>query len=168
MEKRILYSETVPTCAIMAILLAIALLQAFMLYYQINYGPFGSKPAPNSILAGMASLFLLIGINCNAIRIHLTDVDVRVSYGVFHKSLLWKDIASCEADDRSALRYGGWGVRFGMVCGNKVLVFNTFGGKRAAFLTKLEKSRGLVASTRNRDELMRIAKQQIAIHNSQG
>jgi hypothetical protein len=167
MEKRIIYSETVPTFAIMAIVLAVALLLAFMLYYQISDGPFGSRPAPNSVLAGMASLFLLIGINFSAIRIQLTDVDVRVSYGVFRKTLPWKEIASCEADDQSALRYGGWGVRFGMIRRKKVLVFNTFGSKRAAFLTELEKSRGLVVSTRNRDELMRIAKQQIAMKNNQ-
>jgi hypothetical protein len=165
MEKRILYSETIPTYAIMTMLYAVALLLVYMLYYQISYGPFGSKPAPNFTLACMALLFLLIGINCNAIRIHLTEVDVRVSYGVFHKTLLWKDISSCEADDQSALRYGGWGVRFGMIRGKKVLVFNTFGGKRAAFLTKLEKSRGLAVSTRNRDELMRISKRLIAMHN---
>jgi hypothetical protein len=167
MEKRIIYSETVPTFAIMAIVLAIALLPAFMLYYQIHYGAFGSKPAPNFVLACMASLFLLIGINFSAIRIQLTNVDVRVSYGVFGKTLHWKDIASCEADDQSALRYGGWGIRFGMIRGKRVLVFNTFGGERAAFLTKLEKSRGLVASTRNRGELMRISQEQIAIYNNQ-
>jgi hypothetical protein len=167
MEKRILYSERVPTFAIMAILFAVALLQAFILYYQIQFGPFGSRPAPNYVLALTILFFLLIGINFSAIRIQLTDVDVRVSYGVFHKTLRWEEIASCEADDQSALRYGGWGVRFGMIRGKKVLVFNTFGGRRAAFITKLEKSRGLVSSTRNRDELMRIAKQMIAMHNPQ-
>jgi hypothetical protein len=166
MEKRILYSETVPCYAMMAIFFMITLVQALMLFYQINYGPLGSKPAPNSILASLALLFLLIGINFSAIRIRLTDVDVRVSYGVFRKTLPWKEIGACEADDQSAMRYGGWGVRFGMVRGGKVLVFNTFGGKRVAFLPKAKTSRGLVASTRNRDELMRVAKQQIDMQAS--
>lgn len=166
MEKRVLYSETVPAYALTVILLSITLLMACMLFYQIYHGPIGARPAPNSFLACLAIFFLLVGMNFHAIRIRLTDVEVRVSYGIFRRTLAWKDIASCEADDQSALRYGGWGIRFGILRGKKVMVFNTFGGKRVAFFAKSAKSRGLAASTRNRDELMRIANQQIHNFNS--
>ena len=44
---------------------------------------------------------------------------MRVSYGLFGKTLVWKDIASCEIDNALALRYGGWGIRLGIVQGKK-------------------------------------------------
>ena len=157
MEKQIFCRETVPDYFTAVIFLAIACWMGFTLYHQVNYGPVGAKPAPNSFYAIGIILALLIGINFSAIRIRLTDADVRVSYGLFGKTLAWKDVASCETDTQSALRYGGWGIRLGMIRGKPVWVYNTFGGTRVAFLTKGDKPRGMVVTTRNPEELMRVA-----------
>ncbi len=163
MEKQILCRETVPAYAMIVIFLIIAIGMAFSFFYQINYGPIGAKPAPNTFYVVGAVLALLIGLNFSAIRIRLTDVDVRVSYGLFSKTLAWKDVASCEIDTGSALRYGGWGIRLGRIRGENVWVYNTFGGIRVAFLTKGPKPLGMVVSTRNPKELLRMANQQIAM-----
>ncbi len=48
MEKQIIYRETVPAYFMAMIFLAIACWMGFSLYYQINYGPIGSRPAPNN------------------------------------------------------------------------------------------------------------------------
>jgi hypothetical protein len=164
MEKQILYRETVPAFFMAVLFLVIACWMGFTLYRQINYGPIGSRPAPDSFYVVGIIFALLIGLNFSAIRIRLTDIDVHVSYGVFGKTLAWKDVATCEIDTSSVVRYGGWGVRLGFIHGKAVTVYNTFGGTRVAFLTKGSKPRGLVVTTRNPDELMRVANELIAIH----
>ena len=163
LEKQILYRETVPVYGMIAIFSVVAGWMAFSLYYQLNYGPFGSRPAPNNVYIAGVIFALLIGLNFSAIRIRLTDVDVRVSYGLFGKTLAWHDVASCEIDSGAALRYGGWGIRLGIIHGKKVWVCNTFGGTRVAFLTKGSKPSGSVVSTRNPDELMRISNELIGM-----
>jgi hypothetical protein len=165
-EKQVLYRETVPAYGIAAIFLAVAICMGFSLYYQINYGPIGSRPAPNSVYIIGAALALLFGLNFSAIRIRLTDVDAHVSYGLFGKTLAWKDVAKCERDDRSMVRYGGWGIRLGFIHGKPVTVYNTFFGSRVAFLTKGRKPRGLVVTTRNPEELMRVSNQLIGMQRS--
>jgi hypothetical protein len=157
MEKQILYRETVPAYGMAAIFLVIACWMGFNLYYQINYGPIGSRPAPNNVYVAGIVIALLIGLNFSAIRIRLTDVDVHVAYGLFGKTLAWKHVASCGIDTQSVLRYGGWGIRLGMIRGKPVWVYNTFGGTRVAFLTRGRKPRGMVVTTRNPEELIRVA-----------
>ncbi len=164
MDKRILYRETIPAYGMVAIFLVIACSMGFSLYHQINYGPIGSKPAPDNLYAIGCIVALLIGANFSAIRIRLTDLDVHVSYGLFGKTLPWHDVASCEIDrGAAALRYGGWGIRLGMIKGKPVWVYNTFGGTRVAFLTSGRKPRGMVVTTRNPEELMRVANELIGM-----
>jgi len=166
MEKQILYRETVPAYFMAVIFLAIACWMGFSLYYQSNYGLIGSRPAPNNFYVIGIVFALLIGLNFSAIRIRLTDVDVHVSYGLFGKTIAWKDIATCEKDASSVARYGGWGIRLGFVHGKPVTVYNTFGGTRVAFLTRSGKPRGLVVTTLNPEELMRAANQLIRMQKS--
>ena len=150
----------------LAIFLVIAGWMGFNLYYQINYGPIGSRPAPNIFYLIGALLALLIGLNFSAIRIRLTDVGVHVSYGVFGKTLAWKDVATCEIDTSSVVRYGGWGIRLGIIHGKMVTVYNTFGGTRVAYLTKVSKPRGIVVTTRNPEALVRLSNQLIEMRRS--
>jgi hypothetical protein len=161
MGKQILYRETMPAHAMAILLIAVAFSTGFAFYYQVTYGPIGSRPAPNIIYAGLTIFFLLIGINFSAIRIYLTNADAHVSFGLFGKTLAWKDIASCEADSTNVLRYGGWGVRLGVFQRKKVWGYNTFGGKRVALIPKDIKLFGILFSTRNSEEVLRIAKKQI-------
>jgi len=108
-------------------------------------------------------LALLIGINFSAIRIQLTADDVHVSYGVFGKTLAWKDVATCEVDTRLGARYDRWGIRFGIIHDKPVTVYNTFGGTRVAFLAKGNKPRGMAVTSRNPEKLMRIANELIGM-----
>jgi hypothetical protein len=163
MEKRILYSENVPAYGMATIFLAIFLGMVFSLYHQATYGPIGSKPAPDAFYVAGAIAALLIGLNFSAIRIRLTDVDVAVSYGLFGKTLAWNDVASCEIDAGAVLRYGGWGIRLGRIRGKTVWVYNTFGGTRVAFLPKGSRRSGLVVSTRNPEQLMRMSNELIGL-----
>ena len=163
MEKPILYRETVPAYFMAVLFLAIACWMGFCLHYQLNYGPIGSRPAPNNFYVAGIVFALLILLNFGAIRIRLTDVDVRVSYGLFGKTLAWKDVASCGTDTQSVLRYGGWGIRIGMIRGKPVWVYNTFGGTRVAFLAKGNKPRGIAVTSRNPEKLMRIANELIGM-----
>ncbi len=136
---------------------------AFSLYYQVHFGPLGSTPAPNGVYIAGVAVALLVGLNFSAIRIRLTDAGVRIAYGLFGKTLSWSKVKSCAIDSGSALRYGGWGIRLGSIHGNRVWVYNTIGGTRVAFLTESNRPTGMVVTTRNPDELMRIANQLIGM-----
>ena len=164
MEKQILYRETVPVYFIAVLFLVIACWMGFNLYHQINYGPVGSRPAPNSFYVAGIILAFLTGLNFSAIRIRLTDVDVHVSYGVFGKTLAWKDVSACEIDTSSVVRYSGWGIRLGIIHGKPVTVCNTFGGTRVAFFTRGDKPRGMVVTSRNSEELMRVSNELISMN----
>lgn len=166
MEKQILYHETVPAYFMMAVFLAVAAWMGFNLYHQINYGPIGSKPAPNIVYIIGVAFPLLIGLNFSAIQIRVTNVDIRVSYGLISKTLAWKDVTTCEIDDRSTVRYGGWGIRLGFINGKPVTVYNTLGGTRVAFLTEGGKPRGLVVTTRHPEALMRVSRQLVEMQRS--
>jgi len=164
MGKQIFYRETVPAYFLSVIFLAIACWMGVTLYQQINYGPVGAKPAPSSFYVVGMILALLIGLNFSAIRIRLTHDDVHVSYGVFGKTLAWTDVATCEIDSRLGARYDRWAIRFGVINGHPVIVYNTFGGTRVAFLAKGSKPRGMVVATRNPHELIRVANELISMN----
>jgi hypothetical protein len=166
MGKQIFYRETVPDYFMAVIFLAMACWMGFTLYHQINYGPVGTKPAPNSFYVIGIILALLIGLNFSAIRIRLTAEDVHVSYGAFGKTLVWTDVATCEIDTRLGARYDRWGIRFGIIHDKPVTVYNTFGGTRVAFLAKGNKPRGMAVTTRNPEELKRIANELIGMHRT--
>ena len=72
-------------------------------------------------------------------------------------------LASCETDSGSAFRYGGWGIRRGRIRGKKVWVYNTFVGIRVAFLARGGNPSGMVVTTRNPEELMRVSNELIGM-----
>ena len=159
MTEHILYREDKLSIGITVILGIIAVLMTIYLVAQMLYGPIGSKPAPTWSLGLLAGFFILCTINFFKIRITLTDDRVKVYYGVFGSSRKWTELRGCELDTKNG--FYGYGIRFGKYKAEWSWIYNVIGGARVVFLAKPDKPGTLIVSTRNPDEILRIAKEMI-------
>ncbi len=158
-----IYEEKIFSKWITVILAVAAVGLLFSLIYQILVGPIGGRSAPNwDYLVGFL-LLLGIAINFSTLSIKMTSQVITVGYGIFKNTILWEDIDDCYLDEASAIRYGGWGIRMGMVGGKWRSVYNIIGEPR--IVLSLKKGRffkEFVFSTKNLDKAMEIIKQKIS------
>lgn len=102
----------------------------------------------------MLVLFLAITINFAWLTIQVTDEGVMVGYGVIRTRVPWDEIEDCYADEASAVRYGGWGIRFGWYKGNRRLIYNIMGGPRVVLRRRNSRFPELVFSTSRPQEVI--------------
>ena len=159
MQDNILYKENRASFGIFVILFLVSLTMVVYLVIQLIYGPVGSKPSPDWVLALLVLIFILSTINFSHIRILLTDEHIKVYYGLFGTTLKWKDIVSCEPDEKN--HFYGWGIRFGKYKKQWYWIYNVIGGPRVVFLTEKTKPRGLIVSTSHPEKILEIAKGKI-------
>jgi hypothetical protein len=131
----------------------IALLAA--LIRQLTGGPLGTNPAPNAFFVGMILLFVVIGLNFAALTVRVTIQGISVSYGLIRHNIPWGEVAGCRLDDASAIRYGGWGIRTGLVAGKRRLVYSVIGADRVVVETRLGAHQEFVFSTMNPEAVMK-------------
>jgi hypothetical protein len=53
--------------------------------------------------------------NFLALRIQVSATELRFAYGLFRKRIPFRDIESVDHRDYRWTRYGGWGLRYGML-----------------------------------------------------
>lgn len=147
MHNKVHHSETTFSLGICLILSLVTIVMAIMLTVQLVDGPLGSKPAPDWVLILLTAVFCALTLNFSFIRLSLTDAGVTVRYGIFKKSLAWKDVRACLEDNEA--HFVGWGIRYGRFQSRPVWIFNVIGGPRVAFVTESTKPAGLIVSTRN-------------------
>ena len=158
-EPEPLYQERRRSWGITFILGASTLLLTAVLIAQCVYGPLGTKPAPTWFLATLVGLFALLTLIFRQITLTLIEDKVEVRYGIFSTARRWEHLIACEEDEQNA--FYGWGIRFGRYKHNWVWVYNVMGGPRVAFLTGKRKPKGLIVSTTNPGDVIRIANAQI-------
>lgn len=161
MKENSIYREKRASTGIFLLLLFVTIVMIAYFLVQLIYGPVGSDPAPTFFLAGFALFFILLTINFRYISIKLTDEYIKVSYGIFSKTLNWVDVVDCEEDEKN--HFYGWGIRFGRYKKQWVWVYNVIGGPRIVFLTGKKNPRGLIVSTKNPQEILNIAKERLAV-----
>jgi hypothetical protein len=161
-----LYQEQRTSLGITILLGLASSLLAMVLITQLIYGPLGTKPAPTWFLASLTALFALVTVNFRHITLTLTEEKVEVRYGVFRTTRRWGQVIACEMDEKH--NFYGWGLRFGKYKCQWVWVYNVIGGPRVVFLTEKNKPRGLLVSTRNPEEVVRIASARIQAGGSGG
>ena len=156
-----LYEEKVFSKGITSILAPITIVFLFILVYQIFIGPLGARPASNWFFLIMFLLCLFLTINFSNLIIRMTSRSISVSYGIFKYNLYWENIADCYLDEASTIRYGGWGIRIGMVKGRWRLVYNVMGGPRVVLSLKKGKFREFVFSTSDPLRVIEMVKQKV-------
>jgi len=99
---------------------------------------------------------LFLFYNYRGIRIQISSNRLFVRYGFFNqKSILLKDIASCEAIKASFGRYGGVGVRYGF---DGSLAYTTSFGKAVKIVPR--KGRTFVFSSNKPEKICQIIKKE--------
>jgi len=167
MEADSIYQETVPFPLILVVLLllgAVAALMLGLLIYQLAVAPLGSRPAPDWYYLVMF-LFLTaicaLVANFRRLNISITSQGVKVSFGMIRRSIPWGEVEDCYPDETVALGYGGWGIRVAKVRGKWRLAYTVVGHSRVVLSLRMGRFREFVFSTRNPQEVLRIARQQL-------
>lgn len=126
--------------------------------YDIFFGWNWSEPLPSWFWLGMSLFMLAITINFLKLNIKIDSESLKVGYGIFRKKISWERVEDCHIDERSALRYGGWGDRFTRVDGKWRSVYNVIGSPRVVVSLKNGLIREFAFSTRNPEEAMEAIK----------
>ena len=163
MQTKNFYEEKIFLKWTAGILTTITTVFLFLLFYQILIGPIGTNPAPNWFFLFMFLLFLGVMINFSRLTIRMTPRYISVGYGIIKHSILWENVEDCYLDKASTIRYGGWGIRIAKVKGKWRLVYNVVGGPRIVLSLKRCRFKEFVFSTKNPEEVIKIAKERIGI-----
>jgi len=129
--------------------------------YQRLVGPVGTHPAPDWILLAVALLLLVITVNFAILTVKITLHGISVSYGFIRHSVPWANVAGCYEDEASTARYGGFGIRLGLVNGKWRLVYNTVGDPRVVIQKRQARIREFVFSTRNPERVIRAVRERL-------
>jgi hypothetical protein len=161
MQTKNFYEEKIFSKGITVVLAVLTTSLLFVLLYQTIVGPIGTQPAPNWFFLFMFLLFLGVMINFSRLTIRMTPRSISVGYGIIKHSILWENVEDCYLDEVSTIRYGGWGIRIAKVKGKWRLVYNVIGGPRIVLSLNKGKFKEFVFSTKNPEEVIKIAKERI-------
>ena len=162
-----IYSETVPFKFMKyIILLEGGLSIAFLVLYILQIsGSLGIEDElPQWFFLFMA--LIMIGVtaflyNLRSMQIGITDDMLRASFGFIKFKIPLDGIADVYTDEKSSLKYGGWGVRMRKYKEGWVLAYTTIGYKRVVVELKEHKYKRFIFSTAHPEEVINIIKQQL-------
>ncbi len=134
---------------------------AWILVYRLFVGPVGQRPAPTwfwglMVLSQLGPLILLR--NFMRLTIEITGTHITVGFGAIRRSIPWNRIVGVRRDKRSLLSYGGVGWRLGWSrrVGGWIMAFVDFRHPRVILELRGGRTRELVFSTRNPEEVCRL------------
>lgn len=108
------------------------------------------------MLAVAAFLFSL-----TKLRISITSDSLRASFGFIKFEVPLNGIEAVYTDDKSSLKYGGWGVRMWKQKEGLALAYTTIGYKRVVLELKEHKYKRFVFSTAHPEEVVNTIQQQL-------
>lgn len=153
------YEEDVPSKWLKRILTLTTAVFALLFVHQLIEDPEGDSPAVRAILPILSLFFLGILMIFRTLTVRMTTDKFTVAYGPISYSVPLKDITDVRADETSALRYGGAGIRFAPVGGKLRLVFSVIGGQRVIIGMSGRWIGELVFSTERPDEIMKLIRE---------
>lgn len=149
------YEERIFSGWLTAILGVVTCVLFGVFIYQRLMGPHGTRPAPDLVLLVVALVLLFVTVNFATLTIRLTTQGISVGYGIIRHRVDWSNVAECYQDKASTVRYGGFGIRLGLVNGKWRLVYNTVGDPRVVVRKRQGKIQEFVFSTRNPEGVMK-------------
>jgi len=133
----------------------------FAIVQQVVLGkPFGTKPAPDSVLILVEVLFLLLFIFLRSIKLQTTYNSSGIHYRFFPFQLKTTNIEWHELSDayireyNSFYEYGGWGIRTGAPKTGKAI--NTSQSCRQGLQLRFRGGKLLLIGTRNPEAIQKI------------
>ncbi len=112
----------------------------------------------------MALIMFVIGAflyNLRSMQIGITDEVLRASLGFIKFSVPISDIEDLYVDEKSSLKYGGWGVRLRKYREGWVLAYTTIGYRRVVVELRQHKYRRFIFSTTRPEEVIDSIKKQM-------
>jgi len=164
MDMDTLYKESLSSLlliVVMGIMGAITIM--FLVFYIIQATGGGIDDSPSWYWLMMFLVFLVVTVfitNFRKLSIAITTSAITVRYGMMKSIILWENIEKCTYDKDSSLGYGGFGLRISRGHGTWIRAYNLLNRPRIALDLKAGRSRRIVFSTDNPDQIMEIAKSQ--------
>ena len=153
-----LYEEKIFAKGMTIILGGISLVFLFLLYFQEFVKSIGDEVNLFWFFLFMFLLFLGIALTFSQLVIRISPENIVVGYGLIKKKIPFENISDCRVDNRSNLRYGGFGIRIARIEGMWVLVYNLFKCPRVVISLKEGRYKEFVFSTKNPDEVIIVIK----------
>ena len=165
MNTDTIYEETLSSSMMkMAIVLVGAITVTFLVIYIYNQATGGEIDDITSWYWLM--MFLIFAVvtavltNFRNLNIKITASTITVRCGMFKSIIQWQNVEKCLYDKDSSFGYGGFGLRLTRGHGTWIRALILINRPRIALNLKTGKSKRIVFSTDNPDQIMEIAKQQ--------
>jgi len=162
-----IYSEVIPFNFIKYIIFVeggtgIAFLILYIMQLTGNLGIEDELPAVFFLI--MAVIMLAVAVflfSLTKLRLGITSDLLRASFGFIKFETPLSNIKAVYTDEKSSLKYGGWGVRMRKYKEGWVLAYTTIGYKRVVLELKEHKYNKFVFSTAQPEEVINLIKQQL-------
>jgi hypothetical protein len=105
-------------------------------------------------------LFLVL-LNFVRMTIKISGMAVRVTFGLFGRTIPVENIEKVYPDEASALNYGGWGIRLGWFKGRIREAWTVIGAPRLVLKLKKAKIPEFVFSTKKPEEVEKIIEKNV-------
>ncbi len=158
------YEEDIPSKWVTRILTLATTFFVLLFIHQLIEGSEGDNPTVRAIFPILSLFFLGLLLIFRTLTVRMTTDNVTVAYGPISYSVPLKDITDVRADETSALRYGGAGIRLAPVGGKLRLVFSVIGGQRVIIGMSGRRIGELVFSTDRPDEIVKLIEERTAKH----
>jgi hypothetical protein len=162
-----IYSEVVPFKFIKYIIfveggVGVAFLILYIMQLTGNLGVEDELPAVYFLI--MAVIMLAVAAfltTLTKLRVGITPDLLRASFGFIKFEVSLSSVSNVYTDEKSSLKYGGWGVRMRKYKEGWVLAYTTIGYKRVVFELEGHKYKRFIFSTAHPEELVNVIKQQL-------
>jgi len=158
-----LYEETISP-ALMKIVIAVmgAIAVMFLAFYIVQVTGGRIDDSPSWYWLVMFIVFAVVTAfvtNFRKLTITITSSTITIRYSMLRSIINWENVEKCTHDKGSSLGYGGFGLRIARGHGTWIRAYNLMSRPRVALDLKTGRSRRIVFSTDNPDQIMEIAKQ---------
>jgi len=159
------YSETVPFKLIKYIIflegsIGVVFLVLYIMQQTGNLGTDNELPAVFFLV--MAVIMLAVAVfltNFMKLRIGITPDLLRASFGFIKFEVPLSSVSKVYTDEKSSLKYGGWGVRGRKYKEGWALAYTTIGYKRVVLELEGHKYKRFVFSTAHPEEVVNVVNQ---------
>ncbi|MBS3816457.1 MAG: hypothetical protein KGY76_02715 [Candidatus Thermoplasmatota archaeon] len=155
------YEETVFSKWMTLILGIITTIFFSIWIYDIFVGWNWSVPPLSWFWLGMFLFMLGITINFAKLSIKIDSEGISLGFGILRKKIPWQRVEDSYVDEASALRYGGWGLRFTRVEGKWRTAFNAVAGPRVVVSLNKGFVREIVFSTKDTEKAIQTIKRHL-------
>jgi hypothetical protein len=113
------------------------------------------------IMAAIMFAVAAIIFNLTRLRLGITTEVVRASFGFIKFEVPFRNVEDAYIDEKSGLKYGGWGIRLTKIKEGWLLAYTSIGYKRVVLELKEHKYKKFVFSTAHPEEVINVIKQQL-------